>query len=182
MAAEFTSHAGSKIDFSFALSDYPASEWDSAVVVLRCGSAKETVTLTASGDTWIGSAAPATTAGWAPGLYELAVTVTKTGDRQVAYESQLALLPDPGAESVALTALEAELAAVDTAIAAVLAGQGVASYTIQTQAGSRQIQRMSLEELRDHRRYLEGKIDAERATMGQTPKNQRWKRIGMKFV
>jgi hypothetical protein len=41
---------------------------------------------------------------------------------------------------------------------------------------------MSLADLRDHRRYLEGKIDSERKELGLKPKNSRWKRIGTRFT
>jgi hypothetical protein len=182
MAAEFTTHAGNKIDFSFPLAGYPASGGWSATVHLRCGSVKHAVALGSFGDTHTGSAAPATTASWRPGLYDLTVTVAKDGDRQVGYESQLAVLPDPAADVITLTAREAELALVEAAITAVLEGKGVQAYSIQTQAGQRNIQRMSLEDLRDHRLYVQRQIDAERVQMGQKPNRREWKRIGVRFT
>lgn len=180
MAAEYSTTAGDTLEFDFAFADYPASTW-AATVHLRCGSEKHAITLTADGDSHIGTVLPAVTAAYLPGLYDLKVTVTDDTDRAVALESTLSVKPDPAAATIAATALESELSAVVAAITAVLAGEGVASYTIQTQAGSRQIQRMSLADLRDHRRYLEGKIDAERVASGLKPKNQKWKRIGVSF-
>ena len=180
MAAEYQLVAGDTLEFDFAWSEYPAPTWV-ATVHLRCGSSKFTKVLTASGTSHVGTVLPAVTADYPPGLYDLTVTVTDGTDRAVAKESQLAIKPDPAAASIAATALETELAAVNAAITAILAGEGVASYTIQTQAGSRQIQRMSLADLREHRRYLEGKIDSERKALGLKPKNERWKRIGVSF-
>jgi len=179
--ADAITTAGDSLAFDFSLPEFPASDGWAGTVHLRSGSTKATVTLAASGDRHAATVPPAITASWLPGIYELAVTVARDSERSVAYESRLIVRPDPAAACVAKTALESELAAVDAAIAAVLAGEGVQSYTIQTVAGSRQIQRMSLEDLRDHRRYLEGKIDVERAAMGQRPRNQRWRRIGVKF-
>jgi hypothetical protein len=182
VAAEYQLTAGDSLEFDFSFPDYPASDGFVATVHLRCGSEKHAVTLTADGDNHVGTVLPAATADYLPGLYDMQVTVTDGTDRAVALESQLAVRPDPAAGTIAVTALEAELAAVNAAISAVLAGEGVASYTIQTQAGSRQIQRMSLEDLRDHRRYLEGKIDTERKDMGLKTKNSRWKRIATRFT
>jgi hypothetical protein len=178
--AEYQTTAGDTLDFSFSFPDYPAPTW-TATVHLRCGSSRFSKTLTASGSSYVGTVLPAVTGTYPPGLYDLTVTVTNGTDRAVALESQLAVKPDPASASIAPTALEAELAAVDAAISAVLAGEGVQAYTVQTQAGSRQIQRMSLADLREHRRYLEGKIDAERVASGLKPKNQKWKRIGTSF-
>lgn len=180
MAAEYQLTAGDTLEFDFAFADYPAPTWV-ATVHLRCGSSKFTKALTASGTSHIGTILPAVTKDYPPGLYDLTVTVTDGTDRAVAKESTLAIKPDPAASTIAATALETELAAVVTAIDGVLSGKGVQAYTIQTQAGSRQIQRMSLADLREHRRYLEGKIDAERKALGQKPKNERWKRIGVSF-
>lgn len=182
MAAEFSTTAGDTLEFDLSFADYPASDGWVATVHLRCGSSKFTKALTADGDDHIGTILPAVTATYPPGLYDMTVTVTDGTDRAVAKETQLAIKPDPAAATLSLTALETELAAVVTAITAVLAGEGVQSYTIQTQAGSRNVQRMTLESLRDHRRYLEGKIDAERKALGLTPKNNRWKRIGTRFT
>jgi hypothetical protein len=181
MTCPETLTAGDTLEFDLSFPDYPAGTW-TATVHLRCGSSYFTKALTADGTDHIGTVLPAVTATYPPGIYSLKVTVTDGTDRHVAHEAELVVKPDPAAVSIALTAYETELAAVDAAIAAVLAGQGVQSYTIQTQAGSRQIQRMTLAELRAHRAYLEGKIDAERGAMGEKPKNPRWKRIGMKFV
>lgn len=182
MAAEYSTFAGETLEFSFSFADYPADDGWTAAVHLRCGASKVTVALAASGSAHVATVAAATTANYAPGIYDLHVMVAKDGESYVATESQLAVRPNPGAATVAATALETELAAVNASIAAVLAGEGVQAYTIQTQAGSRNVQRMSLEDLRDHRRYLEGKIDKERAEMGLKPNNRTWKRIGVKFA
>lgn len=182
MAAEFSTHAGNKLDFSFSLSGYPASGGWAATVHLRCGSEKQTVALGNTDDTHTGSVPPGTTATWKPGLYDLSVTVANDDDRQVAYQSRLAVLADPAAETLVPTALEAELALVDAAITAVLDGKGVQAYSIQTQAGQRNIQRMSLEDLRDHRLHVQRRIDGERAEMGQKPKRREWVRIGQRFI
>ncbi len=181
MAAKDFTVAGDTLEFSFSFSDYPASGDWVATVHLRSGANKFSQALTSSGDSHVGTVLPATTAEYPPGIYDMTVTVTDGTERHVAHEQQLVIKPDPAAASIALTALETELAAVNTAITAVLAGEGVQAYTIQTQAGSRNVQRMSLESLRDHRRYLEGKIDGERAAMGAEPKNRTWKRIGVSF-
>lgn len=180
MAAEYQTTAGDTLEFRFSFPDYPAPGWV-ATVHLRCGSSRFTKALTADGADHVGTILPAVTGTYPPGLYDLKVTVTDGTDRAVAKETTLAIKPDPAAVTIAATALETELAAVNAAITAVLAGEGVQAYTIQTQAGSRQIQRMSLADLREHRRYLEGKIDAERVASGLKPKNQKWKRIGTSF-
>ncbi len=104
-----------------------------------------------------------TTADWSPGIYVLNVIVTHGDGRSyVAHESQIAVRQNPGAETPSLSAFEQQLVKIDEAITAIGAGQGVQSYAITTAAGTRQIQRMSLEDLRKHRLWVEGKIDAER--------------------
>jgi hypothetical protein len=176
-----TAYAGNKIDFSFTFVAFPVSAGWTGKVVLRSASSRQEVALTASGDALAGSAAAVDTATWPPGIYDLFVLVTKGADRQTAHTAQITIFPDPGAVTPTPSALEADLARVDAAISTVLAGEGVQSYSIQTQAGQRQVQRMSLADLRSHREWLVGKIDGERAAMGLKRRNRRWKVIRPRF-
>jgi hypothetical protein len=175
-----TAFAGNKIDFAYSFPAYPASAGWAASVVLKTASARQTIVLIASGDSFVGSAPAATTEAWAPGVYDLYVLVTKGSDRQTAEQSELIIQPDPAGEASA-TALEQDLVRIDAAISAVLNSEGVQSYQIQTQAGMRQVQRMSLADLRAHRSWLVGQIDAERVKLGQKRKNRRWRSIGVRF-
>ncbi|MDB6078159.1 MAG: hypothetical protein JWO82_1906 [Akkermansiaceae bacterium] len=181
MDCRTTAYAGNKIDFSFVFSAYPVSAGWTGSVVLRSASSRFTVALAASGNALVGSAIASVTATWPAGVYDLFVLVANGADRQTAHTQQITIFPDPGAATATPSALEADLARVDASISAVLAGEGVQSYQIQTQAGMRQVQRMSLADLRSHRSWLLGLIDAERAAAGLTRKNRRWKRIGHRF-
>jgi hypothetical protein len=181
MAAEYSTTAGDTLDFDFAFADYPAPTWV-ATVHLRCGSSKFTKVLGASGSSHTGTILPAITAAYPPGLYDLTVTVTDGTERAVAKESTLAIKPDPAAATIALTEWEQALVQTKAAMVAVRAGEGVQSYTIQTQAGSRNINRMSLDSLEEHCLWLEQRIDRDRINLGLKPIKRRLWRIGNRFT
>ena len=174
--------AGETADFSFDFSAYPADQGWSGEVFLTCASTRYSIALVANGSAMTATADAETTAAWAAGVYDLHVRVTHSDGRsRIAHQDRLAIKPDPSSATPSLSAYEIQLRKVDEAISAIVGGQGVQSYSITTAAGSRQIQRMSLAELRTHREWLLSKIDEDRAAMCERPRNQRWKTIGVKF-
>lgn len=173
--------AGETLKLELSFGAYPANDGWACDVVFRSGQEKHSASLTGDGARFVGTVAAASTAEWSPGVYDWHAIVSKDGETYVPTQGTLAVNPNPNADGVALTAFEQQLQKVDAAIAAVVAGEGVASYTIQTAVGSRQIQRMSLADLRAHRRWLEDKIAAERTALGQKPKRKQWVRIGNRF-
>lgn len=75
------------------------------------------------------------------GEYAAFVYAVKGDEKQIVSTDTVHVLPNPEGPEV-VTALQAELKAVDAAIAGVLAGQGVQSYTFETAVGRRSADRM----------------------------------------
>ncbi len=102
-------------------------------------------------------------------------TCGDTGEVGIVRRCELAVLPDPAGDCCGKTQSQLDLEAVDEAIRALVAGGAVQSYSIQTTVGQRQLTRMSLDELRKHRRWLVSRVNKERAAMGLKPLgNDRW--------
>lgn len=178
--ASFT--AGNSFAATETFAAYPAGDgWVGRMVAQR-GSERVEVTGTASGDAHAFAATAAETSNWPAGQFQLWVFVEKDGDRHTARGPvDFRVWPDPAAGSTPLSALEDQLEKCDEAIAAVIAGKGVASYTFETQAGRRSAQRMSLEDLRRHRHWLADRVAQERAAMQGGKPRGGWRRIRTKF-
>lgn len=175
--------AGNTFEASETFADYPASDGWVAKMVAQLGATKIEVTATADGDDHAFAATASTTAAWGTGKFLLWVFVEKDSDRFTARGPvDFEVWPDPGAGSPALTDLEDQLAKCDEAIAGVIAGKGVASYTFETQAGRRSAQRMSLEELRAHRLWLADRVAQERARQQGGKPRVGWRRVRTKFT
>ena len=73
---------------------------------------------------------------------------------------------------------ELDLAALDNAIRAKIAGGAVEEYEIHTTVGRRSLKNLPLSELREHRRWVVKQVDRERVSLGKNPISQnRFKRI-----
>lgn len=103
---------------------------------------------------WSVELTPAQTGGFTEGIKDFAVQL-KNG-LQIAYASRgrLEVLSDPTVAGDKRTQSEKDLEAVEGAIRAIIEGGAVASYQIQTTVGSRQLTRMSLDDLEKLRRRL----------------------------
>ena len=172
--------AGITAELSISIPDYlAADEW--AVTVNLQGATNYSVNLTDDGTgLWSGAFVAGTTSAWAVGDYRLYVIASNSPDKHIVTEGEFRILANPTAVA-SPSGLQAQLVAVDVAIAAVLAGKGVKSYQIDTIAGKRQLERMSLEELRAHRQWLKREINAELEATGQR-KRTAWRPIGTRFT
>lgn len=174
--------AGSTFSATETFTDYPASDGWTAKMVAQLGSTKIQLISTASGDDHAFAATASATGAWSAGKFQLFVFVEKDSERHLARGPvDFEVWPDPAGAGAALSALEEQLAAVDAAITAVIAGKGVQSYTFETQAGRRSAERMSLQELRAHRGWLSDRVEQERARQqGRKPRGG-WRRVRTKF-
>lgn len=172
--------AGTSADISISAPLYTAADgWAVKVVLQRVGAVHE-VALTESAGLWAAAFVAATTAAWVPAKYRLYVVATKSPSVEVIAEDDFYLLPNPLIAG-SNTALQSEMILVDAAITAVLEGKGVKSYQIQTDVGSRQLERMTLAELREHKNWLTRQIEKEAVEMGMK-KPTAWRNIGTKFT
>jgi hypothetical protein len=121
---------------------------------------------------------------WDIGPARAAALVEKDGERVFErvflWETEVEILPSP-LEPKTESKWEKELRMVEEAIEGVLKGKGVQSYQIQTIAGTRRVERMTLEELRKARNFLEGRVAAERRRQGVRGGRSNWRKIGAKF-
>lgn len=172
--------AGTSADLSLALPDHHSADgWSVSIHVQRDGAVHE-VALAEIDGMWTGELTAAATAAWVPGMYRLFVVASKSPAVIALSEMDFCLLPNPTLAG-SKTALQAEMVLVDAAITAVLQGKGVKSYQIQTDVGSRQLERMTLEDLRNHKKWLQRQIDQEAVNMG-LKKPTAWRNIGTKFA
>lgn len=177
--------AGTTHSFQVALSSYTGAGWVVKLLAKVNGDAAPTeVVLTESNLTsgcWSGEITPETSTGWTPGCYSGTIIAEKDGAKYVAKEFDLIVLPNPFLAN-GKTANQLELEKVEAAINAVLDGKGVKSHQIQTNIGTRQLERMSLDELRKHRNWLEGRVTAELVKMGLKSRSaSNWRNIGVRF-
>jgi len=166
------------------VTDRAAADGWTAKMTLKTGTTRIEATATSPGtsEDFDIDVTAGTTAGWAAGKYEMFLTTEKGAEKYVECRRQVEVLPDPlGTGESNGTTLEADLVLVDAAITAVLSGAGVQSYTLETQVGRRQVERMSLADLRAHRGWLLEQINAERVRRG-SQKNTAWRRHGVKFA
>lgn len=172
--------AGTSADLSISMPEHrEADGWTVSIHLQRDGAVHE-VELTEVDSLWTGTLTAAATAEWVPGMYRLIAVASNSPEVKVFGEMDFCLLPNPLVAG-SKTALQIEMSLVDAAITAVLEGKGVKSYQIQTDVGSRQLERMTLEDLRNHKRWLQRKIEQEAVSMG-LKKNTAWRNIGTKFA
>ena len=172
--------AGVTAAASISLPSYASADgW--AVSILLQGAAAQSVSMSDSGGgEWSATFVAATTASWAAGSYRAYVQAVKSAEKFIVAEGAFLILPVVTGAKVNST-WETQLAAIDAAIAAVVNGNGVKSYQIDTIAGKRQLERMTLAELREHRNWVERKLNAELETQGLKPKTA-WRPIGTRFT
>lgn len=175
-------HAGTTFEATVSSSLYPASDGWAAQIVAVKGQARFEVNGTASGDDYAFEAAATITAEWSPGEYQLFVfALLDETKKLLCGPTPFRLWPDPSAATLTVSDLYTELEAVNEAIAGVLAGKGVQSYSFQTEAGSRSAQRMSLQELRQHKAWVEDRLEAELAQQGGRKARRGWRKIKTNF-
>lgn len=179
-----TAHrAGTTIAWTFSLASYPPADGWTAVVHLtppltaECATAVQ-ITASATGTDWLVEAPAAQSEVWAPGTWTLDIEASKDGEVYVPVTRQLRIEPAIGKVPTDLTALKTQLAAVDAAIAAVVAGQGIKEMRIQTALGEREMSYMTLSELRSHRAWLADEIARKQQALGLSTHNKRgWRPI-----
>lgn len=175
-------YAGETIALDFTHSDYPKAEW-TAEIVLRTSTTTATYEATADPDAE---------------QFELTISATDSasiavGEKQVIYKytniadtnvisiipgPRIYFRPSPTASGDQRTQPEIDLEALDAAIRAKITNGAVESYSIDTTVGKRNLQNMSLADLRLHRRFVAGQVDKERTKAGlpRTSGNQ-WKKV-----
>ncbi len=127
--------AGDTLNFLTAGGDYPATSGWSLVYRLiprTAGPSVISFTSSADGSDHRVQVAPATTAGWAAGLYSWAVYATKSGERHTLQTGTTQILADPGVVTTLDTRSAAAIAleAADAALAAYGAKAYLQSYEI----------------------------------------------------
>lgn len=175
-------YAGTTGALEYELAGYPVGDGWTSEVVLRHYETQEVITLGAVGDgeSYTASYDEAASALWKFGKYRVYIYAIKPGSKNVVAEYALQILADPSGD-VVQTPAEVELAAVKKAIAGVLAGEGVKSYTFETSAGRRSADRMELHELRAHQRQLERTVATERAQAEGRPNPYGRRTISARF-
>jgi len=162
---------------------YSGDGWAVYLIVV-VGSTPSRIDLTESTETpgeWKGEITPNDSEDWAPAIYSASLIAEKDDQRFVPHTIELIVAPNPLTGS-GKTALQTELDLVNEAIIAVLKGKGVKSYQVQTNIGNRQLERMSLEELKKHRSWVERRVNQELIKMGLKSKNSGGHRIvGTRF-
>lgn len=171
--------AGTAQSWEYSLSDYPPSAGYTSDVYLRSGAEVISLVATDDGSSYTAAATSAVTADWKPGNYTVYVYAILSGERYLACSLAMSIAADPMAADTT-SQWETDLAAVDEAIRQKIAKGAVASIQIQTVAGSRQLENMPLLELREHRAWLQEKVDAERRAKG-LPTSGGYRKIKMTF-
>lgn len=177
----FPYRAGTTGEIRLRLPDHRADDGWAAKLVIKIDGTAQEVSLTGDGAEWTGTIAAADSASWKPGRWLAYVIASKDAEVHALLERRVDILPDPTAAEEPKSEIETELELVDEAIRAVLAGQGVQRYRIQTNIGQRELERMSLQDLRRHRGYLLERLANERSRQGRR-KRGTWRRIGAKFT
>lgn len=113
------------------------------------------------------------------GVWSWFVRITvAAGDVTIADRGEIFVAGDPTQPFDDRTEFERDLENVDAAIRKIIEGGAVQSYQVHTLVGQRHLQRMTLEELRNHRRWLQGQIDRENQLLGKPRKgNNRFLKI-----
>lgn len=117
-----------------------------------------------------------------PGLYEyyLRVTNIESGDVSTPNTGKLLLLPDPSELNDVRTQYEKDLEAVEEAMRNVIAGGASKRYRIHTNVGERELERMDLESLQAHHRWIKKQVNLERVALGKRPLGaDQWRTIKM---
>lgn len=94
------------------------------------------------------------TASLSVGVLDFAVIAETEEEKHVLQSGRLEIKEDPTLPGDKRSAAEKDLEAVEKAIRAIIEGGAVQSYQIQTTVGSRQLTRMTLEELEKLRTRL----------------------------
>lgn len=173
-------YAGTKVDFTYTLSNTPSQGWTSSIVLRDNADFMEQITATTEGDTYRIQVSSVDTATWAIGTIKLYIYATKDGENSICSEQEICIKPNPLGASHK-TPLMLELEAVTKAIAGVLAGEGIQQYTFETAHGQRSATKMNLLELRQHRSYLEAKIENECASQNGKKSRHGWRKIQTKW-
>ena len=113
------------------------------------------------------------------GIYRVSYRYENSaGDVQIIAGKEVEFAPDPTIAGDQRGQFEKDLEAVDEAIRKKISGGAVEEYEIQTTVGQRSLKNMSLEDLRRHRRWVLGRVNAERKRAGlKQVGGDHWKQI-----
>jgi hypothetical protein len=175
--------AGDTLKYADSFPDYPASAGytlTTRLVRRDAAGAPITFNATASGDDYQTNVPAATTAGWAPGIYTWSKYVTLAGERYTLDAGELEIRADPAAATAPLDQRSHAQRTLD-AIEAVIE-QRASSAQLQWSIKGRQVQYMSLDELRKMRAHYRAEVaqerNAERVAKGLKPRN----RVAIRFT
>lgn len=163
---------GDTLNLNFPVCDLTPSDY-TAQLILKRPCYNQTATGTADDDelTYTFKINPDDQVTLLAGIYEyfLRLTNVASGDVVTPVSGQLLLLPDPSELNDVRTQYEKDLEAVEGAMRAVITGGGAKRYKIQTNVGERELERMSLEELQQHHRWIKKQVNLERIALGKKP-------------
>lgn len=169
---------GATINLTFSFEDYSSAEWQAELVLKSQLGSK--VFLASGGEDGLFSLnlSALESSQIEPGIYGV-VYRFKRGE-EVAFETgnEICFIPDPTSTADDRSQFEKDLEALDRAIREKISGGAVEEYSIQTTVGQRSLKNMTLQDLRDHRRWLVGRVNRERVKLGKPPvTGDRWRQI-----
>lgn len=86
--------AGDSASWRVTLPEYPAGDWTLRYSLINAN-ALHTIEASADGDEYLVTLAPATTAGWAPGRYEVTAYVESATERHTLGHGHIQIQPNP---------------------------------------------------------------------------------------
>lgn len=151
--------AGLDFEARVTLADYPASEWTLAAIIR--GPSAINLTAAADGDTFVFTAAAATTTGWGAGLYAYELRATKAGGTVQVDRGQLQVTPDLSTATAGYDPRSENEIALD-AIKAVLAKRASLDQE-RYRINNRELYRTSIADLLRLKGYYAGLVRQEKA-------------------
>jgi hypothetical protein len=118
--------AGDSLNFTTEPLNYPASAgWTLIYTLIATADGNRiTFTGTAKGDLFRVLVSSSTTAGWAPGAYTWAASVSKAGERYTVDTGELTIVADPAQSGLPINIKSQAQTALDAALAAFAAWDG----------------------------------------------------------
>ena len=174
-----TFYSGATIKLDFTLSDFPSPDWTASLILKNATETKSFGAIAGASGAHDVVISSTDSSNITPGIYSTHYRVENTGG-EVSFETgpEICILGDPSQAGDQRTQAEKDLEAVDNAIRKKIEGGAVEEYEIQTTVGRRRLKSMTLEDLRNHRKWVLRKLNAERVKMGKKPLgNNQWKKI-----
>ena len=153
--------------------EFPMTETEglTAVMFLKHLCNTLTVPLSESEGTFTALINPADQSTLSAGIYQyfVRVTETATGEVKTVADGSIILTPDPSESCDQRTQFEKDLEAVDDAMRGIVK-DGASRYRIHMPTGGeRELEKLSLEELKAHRLFLVRQVNKERVALGKKP-------------